>query len=239
MSQERELAMSLEHVGVSYWLKKSTFRRRRFWALEDVSFDLYRCDSLGVVGKNGVGKSTLLRLLAGVMSPDHGELKNCGVTCSLLSLNLGFLPYLTGRENAILGGMFQGLRKREVEAKMDEIIAFAELDEFIDQPISTYSSGMTARLGFAVAFQIRPDVLLVDEVIGVGDQEFQKKSMAVMKERMSAHDTTIVFVSHNAGLVRELCNRVVWIEDRIVRAEGDADTVLGAYEGYLRTAKRP
>jgi lipopolysaccharide transport system ATP-binding protein len=235
---DKQPVISVRHVGVSYWLKQSTFRRRRFWALKDVSFDLYRGDSLGVIGKNGVGKSTLLLTLAGVMSPDCGTITNHGVSTSLLSLNLGFLPYLSGRENAILGGMFQGLTKRQVESKLDEIIAFAELEEFIDQPISTYSSGMKARLGFSVAFQVQPDVLLIDEVIGVGDAAFQQKSINVMKERIRSQDTTILFVSHSAPVIRDLCNRVVWIEDRHVRAEGETGEVLGLYQEYLDSLKK-
>ncbi len=238
MSAPGKRVISLRHVGVSYWLRQSLFSRRRFWALRDVTFDLYEGDSLGIIGKNGVGKSTLLRLLAGVMSPDCGELENHGVSTSLLSLSLGFLPYLSGRENAILGGMFQGMTRREISSKMDDIIRFAELDEFIDQPVSSYSSGMKARLGFAVAFQAEPDVLLIDEVIGVGDADFQQKSVSVMKERMRSKDTTIVFVSHNAALIRELCNRAVWIEDRVVQVEGDADTVLAAYNDFLKTGKK-
>jgi ABC-type polysaccharide/polyol phosphate transport system ATPase subunit len=134
--------------------------------------------------------------------------------------------------------MFQGMAREEISAKMDDIIRFAEIEEFIDEPVSSYSSGMKARLGFAVAFQIQPDVLLLDEVIGVGDADFQRKSMEVMKERIRSHDTTIVFVSHSAPLVRELCNRAVWIEDRIVQIEGDVETVLAAYETFLRTGRR-
>ncbi|NLF56825.1 MAG: ABC transporter ATP-binding protein [Candidatus Hydrogenedens sp.] len=238
MSETRRLVIRLDHVGVSYWLKQSLFKRRKFWALRDVSFDLYEGDSLGVIGKNGVGKSTLLRLLAGVMAPDCGVLENRGVSTSLLSLNLGFLPYLSGRENAILGGMFQGMTRAEIEAKMDDIVRFAELNEFIDQPVSSYSSGMQARLGFSVAFQVQPDVVLIDEVIGVGDADFQQKSVAVMKERIRAKDTTIVFVSHSAALIKELCNRAVWIEDHIVQLEGDAETVLAAYNNFLKTGKK-
>lgn len=235
MSAERELAISARNLGVSYWMKKGAIRHRRFWALEDVSFELYRGDSLGVVGMNGAGKSTLLRLLAGVMSPDRGTLINHGVSCSLLSLSLGFLPYLSGRENAILGGMFQGLTKESIESKMDDIIDFSELEEFIDEPISSYSSGMKARLAFSLAFQVNADVLLIDEVIGVGDQAFQQKSVDVMKERIRADHNTIVFVSHSANVVRELCNRAIWIEDRVIRAEGDTDEVLQQYQDYLKS----
>jgi len=231
--------ISLRSVGLSYWLKRSTWRRQRFWALKDVSFDLYKGDSLGVVGKNGAGKSTLLRLLANVMSPDRGTVRHyTTLRTSLLSLQLGFLGHLTGRENAILSGMFLGLKKRAVEEKMDDIIAFSELESFIDQPLSTYSSGMRARLGFAVAFQVDPDVLLVDEITGVGDAAFQEKSFAMMKERLQDNHSTIVFVSHSAGHVRNMCNRAVWIEDGVVRAEGNAADTVAAYEEFLKSVAR-
>ena len=151
------------------------YRRQRgifgekFWALKDVSFELYQGETLGILGRNGAGKSTLMRLMSGIIKPDQGELINHhNSTASLLSLQLGFMGYLSGRENAILSGMLMGLTRREIEAKMDAIIDFSELGEFIDQPISTYSSGMSARLGFSVAFQTDPDILLVDEVMGVG-----------------------------------------------------------------------
>jgi lipopolysaccharide transport system ATP-binding protein len=223
---------SLRNVGVSYWLKQGPFRRKRFWALTDVSFDLYRGDALGVVGKNGSGKSTLLRLLANVMRPDHGEILGADkVRTSLLSLQIGFVDYLPGRENALLSGMFLGMRKRDIEARMDKIIAFAELGEFIDQPLSTYSSGMRARLGFAVAFQLEPEVLLVDEVTGVGDLAFREKSYKAMKERLSSQNSTIVFVSHQAPQIRAMCNRAIWIDQGVVQAAGDVESVIQAYEG--------
>jgi lipopolysaccharide transport system ATP-binding protein len=227
----------VRNLGVSYWIKRGALRHKRFWALEDISFDLYRGESLGVIGKNGAGKSTLLRILAGVMSPDRGEIVNHGVSCSLLSLSLGFLPYLTGRENIILGGMFQGLRKSQIMAKMADIIDFAELGDFIDQPIQTYSSGMTARLAFSLAFQVNADVLLIDEVLGVGDQEFQQKSMAVMKDRIRSKDTTIVFVTHSGNVIKDLCDRCVWIEQRRLQMEGETPKVLEAYGSYLKTGK--
>lgn len=225
--------ISLRDVGLSYWLKTGLLGRQVFWALENVSFDLFRGDSIGLVGKNGAGKSSLLRLLAGVVSPDRGQIAFGNVSTSLLSLRLGFIPYLTGRQNAVLGGMFQGLTRRQIEASLDAIIDFAELEEFIDHPISTYSSGMVARLGFAVAFQVCPDVLLVDEVMGVGDGAFRKKSMRVMKERIRSRDTTIMLVSHDLSSIRALCNRVIWIEDRKVRADGWTEDVLQEYRAYL------
>jgi len=232
-----DLTLAVRDVGLSYTRKRSAVRRERFWALKNISFDLYRGDCLGVVGKNGAGKSSLLKLLANVVRPDYGTVENYDVTVSLLSLQLGFLSHLTGRENALLGGMFQGLTKSEVLDKMDDIIAFSELREFIDQPLSTYSAGMAARLGFAVAFQVQPDVLLVDEVIGVGDASFQERSKSVMKARLRAQDTTIVFVSHSPPAILEMCNRAIWIENHVVQCEGLPDDVLRAYGHFARTGE--
>jgi len=230
-SIENTPVLSLDHVGVFYKRKRGIFGEP-FWALKDVSFTLRQGETLGVIGRNGVGKSTLLRLIAGIIKPNTGTFKNFGYQAALLSLRLGFIYYLTGRENAILGGMFLGMKKSEMKAKMDAIIEFSELGHFIDQPIATYSSGMVARLGFSVAFQVDPDILLIDEVLGVGDAEFSQKSARMMKERIKSNKT-IVFVSHNANLVRELCDRVVWIEDGVSKAEGDTATVLKEYHQFL------
>lgn len=231
--------ISFRNVGVSYWLKKGTFRRERFFALKDISFDLYRGDSIGIIGRNGCGKSTLLRLIAGVMSPDYGQVIGVNETrASLLTLQLGFVDYLSGRENAILSGMFLGMKKKDIESRLDHIIDFSELNEFIDQPLFTYSTGMRARLGFAVAFQLDPDVLLVDEVTGVGDADFRDKSFRVMKDRLNSEASTVVFVSHAAHQVKALCNRVIWIEDGTVKLAGDAGTVVEAYEEALAEKHR-
>lgn len=229
--------ISVENMGVSYWVKNGPFRRRRFWALKNLSFALHPGDSLGVVGRNGSGKSTLLRLLAGVMSPDRGKVTNNGARVSLLSLQLGFIPHLSGRQNAILSGLFLGLRRKEIEEKMDDIIAFSELEEFIEQPILSYSSGMKARLGFAVAFQADPGVLLIDEVTSVGDAAFRQKSFAVMKEKIRSN-MTIVMVSHHAASVRELCNRVIWLERGEVVDQGDPGPILEAYNESVRSGAK-
>ena len=226
--------ISVRDIGVSYWLKKSLFKRRVFWALKNVSFDLYAGDSLGVIGKNGVGKSTLLRLLTGAIQPDYGTIKNNGASTQLLTLTLGFTGYLTGRENAILSSMFRGLTRKEAQLCLEDIIEFSELGEFIDQPISTYSSGMTTRLGFSIAYYTRPDILLLDEVLSVGDADFRQKSMKAMKELIDSKNHTIVFVSHSAQQVRKLCNRCIWIENRIIQMEGDTSEVLEVYEAYLK-----
>jgi lipopolysaccharide transport system ATP-binding protein len=220
-------------------MRRGLLSRRRHWALRDVSFDLHRGESLGVVGRNGVGKSTLLRLLAGVMLPDQGTLVRRVDRVTLLTLRLGFLEYLSGRENIVLGGLFLGLSRREIEAREQSIIDFSELAHAIDQPVVTYSSGMKARLGLAVALQAEPEVLLVDEVTGVGDRQFRKKSFDAMRERIRARSSTVVFVSHHASHVRRLCDRAVWIEGGRTRMEGEVNQVLDAYEAWADGPPEP
>jgi lipopolysaccharide transport system ATP-binding protein len=214
--------LSLHNVGLYYSRRQQFFRRSRFWALRDVSFDLHTGETLGIIGKNGVGKSTLLRVLAGIIAPDTGQMQvhRPGLRISLISLQAGFVPFMSGRENAILSGMLLGATKKEICSRMDDIVAFSELNGFFDEPVNTYSTGMRARLGFSVAYHVDPDVILLDEVLGVGDASFQKKSTAAMKERIKS-DKTVVMVSHSAALVREICDRVVWIEDGKTQAQGN------------------
>jgi lipopolysaccharide transport system ATP-binding protein len=231
-----EPVISLRNVAVYFWLRNGFMRRHRFAALKDVSFDLFHGESLGIIGRNGAGKTTLLRLLGGITRPDKGTLINNGYKTALLSLQVGFDPQLSGLYNAILSGMLLGFRKTEIEAKLYDIVTFAELEKFIDQPVRTYSSGMRARLGFSVAFHLDPDVLLIDEMLAVGDADFQKKSLAVMKEKIRSN-RTIVLVSHSAGTIRQLCDRTVWIEEGVTRAEGDTESVLQAYEEFLLSLK--
>ncbi|MDM8560285.1 ABC transporter ATP-binding protein [Candidatus Parabeggiatoa sp. HSG14] len=231
MNTEKKPLLSLRNVGLFYKRKRGVFGEP-FWALKDVSFDLYQGETLGIIGRNGVGKSTLLRLIAGIIKPSTGILINHGYHASLLSLQLGFIYYLSGRENAILSGMLMGMRKKDIKAKMDAIIEFSELGDFIDQPIAIYSSGMVARLGFSVAFQVNPDILLIDEVLGVGDAEFSQKSALAMQERIHSNKT-IVLVSHHATVVQQLCSRVVWIEEGVSKAEGDTESVLQQYHQFL------
>jgi len=231
-----DILISLESVGVYYSLKKGRFRRNRFWALKDVSFDLSEGESLGIIGVNGSGKSTLLSIMAGIVSPDRGRVVRHAKRVSLLALQAGFIPYLSGRENAVLGGILLGLRRREIQEKVDSIIEFAELEEFADQPVSTYSTGMRARLGFAVAFQVNPDVLLIDEVTGVGDARFQEKSFGVMASKIRQHKA-IVLVSHSAASVKKLCDRAIWIDHGRVMGSGDIDEVLAEYSLFLRSGK--
>ncbi|MGH8507223.1 MAG: ABC transporter ATP-binding protein [Gammaproteobacteria bacterium] len=227
----RRTLISLRHVGVQYRLRRG-LKRKQFWALKDVSFDLYHAETLGVIGRNGCGKTTLLKVLAGITQPDVGSVIHNGCRAALLALHAGFVPYLTGRENATLGGLMLGFSRRDVQNQMDAIADFAELGEFFDEPMFKYSAGMKARLGFSVAFQLDPDVLLIDEILGVGDAEFRQKSAAVLTEKIKS-DKTVVVVSHDPGTIRSLCDRVVWIENGRTRCEGTAEEVLLQYEAAL------
>lgn len=234
MSQHQSVPLlSLDHVGLAFGQSRFGFGRANpFWVLKDISFDLNHGETLGVIGRNAAGKSTLLRLLAGILRHDRGTFVNHGYTAALLSLQAGFVPYLTGRQNAILSGILLGLRRHEVESRMDAIIAFSELGDFIDQPLGTYSSGMRARLGFSVAYQVEPDILLIDETLGVGDEEFRAKSAQAMHERIRS-DKTIVLVSHDPGTIRRLCDRAVWIDEGVTRLVGPVAEVAAAYHAEI------
>lgn len=225
----KKLLMRLENVGISYLQRSKRLKRNEFWALTNVSFSVYHGETLGVIGRNGVGKSTLLRMLAGIITPDKGNIwfEN-GLRTALLSLQAGFIPTLTGRQNAIISGITLGLSRREIEDRLDQIIEFSQLKDFIDQPVDAYSSGMRMRLGFAVAIQIDPDVLLIDEVLSVGDEVFSRKSADIIHNRINSDETTII-VSHNIQLVHTLCDRVIWIENGITQMEGTSDEVVPVY----------
>ena len=225
--------MSLQNVGVSYRRRAGILRWSRFWALNDISFELFRGETLGVIGRNGVGKSTLLQVMAGIISPDKGVIVRNDCSVSLLSLQVGFIPHLTGRENAVLSGMLLGIHRVDIEKAMPEIIDFSGLGEFIDEPVRAYSTGMRARLGFSVSIQINPDVILVDEVLGVGDTEFRKKSNAAMRDKISS-DKTVVIVSHDESTLKELCDRVIWVGNQGTNEIGGVDDVLLSYQSSFK-----
>jgi len=206
--------------------------RKRFIALQDISFKVYKGECFGVIGKNGSGKSTLLGLIAGVLKPDRGKVEIKGRVSPLLELGAGFHPDLTGRENIILNGVLLGMTKKEVLKKLDEIIEFSELREFIDQPLRTYSSGMIARLGFSIVAHLDPNILLVDEILAVGDINFQKKCIGKIKE-FKKRGVTIVLVSHDLDQVQSLCDRAIWIDNHKIRAEGDAREICNIYRKAL------
>jgi len=203
-------------------------RPRDFWPLRHVSFDIHRGETVGVVGQNGSGKSTLLRLIAGAAYPTEGHIAVRGRIAPLLALGAGFQPDMTGRECVEINATALGLSKREIAARLDEIVAFAELPDFIDTPVRYYSSGMLARLGFSIAVHTDPDLLLVDEVLAVGDHAFQEKCVARI-EAMRDDGVTIFFVSHDAGIVSRLCTRALWLKDGRLERDGGAAEVLAAY----------
>jgi lipopolysaccharide transport system ATP-binding protein len=205
--------------------------------LKSVSLDILAGESLGVIGRNGVGKTTLLRVLADIIAPNGGSFENFGATTAMLSLQVGFDPQASGRTNILLSALLLGYTKIEIQEKTDEIIAFSELGEFIDQPLAGYSMGMRARLGFSVCYFMQPDVLLIDEALGVGDLEFREKSTKAMQEKIKS-DQTVVLVSHSANTIRQLCNRAVWIEDGVSRMDGDVDEVVESYESFVRSNPR-
>ncbi|MEM9303102.1 MAG: ABC transporter ATP-binding protein [Pseudomonadota bacterium] len=216
-------------IGCCFSRPAGRFRRQPFWALEDVSFDLRRGESLAIIGRNGAGKSTLLQLLAGILRPDRGRLVSRARNATLLSLNAGLEPGLSGRANAIMSGMLLGMKRSDVRARLDAIHELSGLGDFFDMPVQLYSSGMRARLGFSTAYQLDPELMLVDEVLGVGDTAFKAKSTRLMKDRLKS-DRTVVLVSHNPSTVRELCDRALWIENGHVEGFGDAEEISAQYE---------
>lgn len=203
-----------------------------FWAVHRVSFDVRRGELFAIVGRNGAGKSTLLKAISRVLRPTEGRVRVNGRLAPLLELGAGFHPELTGRENVFLNGALLGFSRRDIEAWFESIVAFAEIDEFIDAPLRTYSTGMVTRLGFAVATASRPDILVVDEVLSVGDQHFQQKCLNRIAD-FRRQGTTVLLTTHNLELVREECNRAIWIHDGQVGALGDPNVVV---ERYLAVA---
>ena len=204
-------------------------RPREFWPLRDISFEIRRGETVGVVGQNGSGKSTLLRLIAGAAYPTEGHIAVRGRIAPLLALGAGFHPDMTGRECVAINATALGLSQAETTERFDRIVAFAELPDFIDTPIRYYSSGMQARLGFAVAVHTEPDLLLVDEVLAVGDHAFQQKCMQRIDE-LHAQGTTIVVVSHDAEQIRRLCDRVLWLKNGRLEHDGPVDAALARYQ---------
>ena len=199
-----------------------------FWALNDISFDVQQGETLGIIGRNGAGKSTLLKLLSRITLPTDGEIRMKGRMSSLLEVGTGFNPELTGRENIFINGAILGMRKAEISRKLDDIIAFSGIEHHIDSPVKRYSSGMKVRLGFSVAAHLDPEILVIDEVLAVGDADFQRKCLGKMKD-VAQGGRTILFVSHNMVAVRSLCTRVIWLEAGKVRMDGPTDEVVGAY----------
>jgi len=210
---------------------KKKLSTQNFWALKNVSFKVNEGESLGIIGKNGSGKTTLLRVIGGIFKPDEGSINVRGKVSTLLSVGAGFQPELSGLENIYLNGTILGLKKKEIDAIADSIIAFSELNNFIDVPVKTYSSGMHARLGFSIAVNIERDIMLIDEILGVGDRHFREKcerKMSQFRERAK----TIILVSHNTEAIKSFCNRAILLDKGIMIAEGQPEDVV---EQYLKS----
>ena len=200
-----------------------------FWALKDVSFEIKQGEVVGIIGRNGAGKSTLLKILSRITEPTEGRITLRGRVASLLEVGTGFHPELTGRENIFLNGAILGMTQAEVRAKFDEIVAFAEVEKFLDTPVKRYSSGMYVRLAFAVAAHLEPEILIVDEVLAVGDSEFQKKCLGKMQDVARGEGRTVLFVSHNIGAVSSLCTRGIYLKSGRLGITGEMQTVIHAY----------
>ncbi len=233
----RNLVIGYKSVQ-AYSIKKSLLKLKKvqvdeFIAVNDVSFDVKKGEILGIIGKNGSGKSTMLKALAGIFSPDSGTIDLKGHTVSLLSIGVGFEKQVTGRENILLSGMLLGFSEEEVRAKMPEIIKFAGLGKFIDMPVKTYSSGMYSKLAFSITAILETEIMLIDEVLSVGDEKFKRKSYSKMKELISNKDRTVVIVSHSISTLRDLCDKVMWMHEGKIRRIGEKNSVLDEYKEFM------
>lgn len=223
----------------AYSIKKNLLRLKKadvevFEAVKGVTFDVEEGEILGIIGKNGSGKSTLLRSIANIFTPDEGSIDLHGRTISLLSIGVGFQGNLTGRENILLSGMLLGFDEEVIREKMDEIIEFSELGTFIDKPVRMYSSGMYSKLAFSITATLETDIILIDEVLSVGDEKFKKKSYNKMKSLISQKDKTVVIVSHSLGTLQELCTRVMWLHDGEIKKIGNPKEVLDEYKEFMK-----
>ncbi len=246
---KKSTAVNAEHVSVRFRPfveRKPTLRktmanlrsreRETVTALNDVSFTVKRGEAFGVVGRNGAGKSTLMRVIAGTLRPDEGRVVTTGRTSTLLQLGVGFNSELSGVRNIYLGGLAAGLRRSQIDVLFDDIVAYAELEEAIDRPIKTYSSGMLSRLAFSIGMHLEPDILLLDEILSVGDESFRVKSELAIQELLD-RSGTIVFVSHNLSKVAEFCDQAMWLERGEVVERGPAEHVVENYRSAVAASK--
>jgi len=232
-TDDRRVMLQLDDVTHTYYPGRRKKNQELKYVLKDVSMKLYEGETLGVVGRNGVGKTTMLRLMAEIIAPTTGKVQlHPGKTAALLTIGLGFKVELTGRDNAVLSAMLQGASRKEAEALLPEIQEFSELGDAFYDPVKSYSAGMKSRLGFTTALMTHVDILLLDEVLSVGDAYFRQKAMAAMKQRITG-DQTVVFVSHIAEQVKDVCDRVIWLEHGHVKAEGPVDSVMDDYARSL------
>lgn len=229
-----DVILTADRISLCYRQRTGLLNYEKFWALKDVSFELHEGETLGLIGGNGAGKSTLLRVIAGIVEPNSGSVqRHKPLVASLLALSVGFKTDLSGRDNAIIGGLLLGMSAKQIRARLDEIREFSGLDRFFEQPVASYSTGMRARLGFSVAMYADPDILLIDEVLGVGDQTFKDRSQQAMQEKIRSNKT-VVLVSHSLDAVGKLCDRVLWIEKGKSIDCGPAADVLTHYDRVVK-----
>jgi len=226
-----ERAFSFQELVINLLRGRGRRSSEEFWALRDIDLEVEQGEMVGIIGVNGSGKSTLLKLTARIIEPTSGHIATYGRVAALLELGAGFHPDLTGQENIYLNGSILGLTKREIDNKYPDIVSFAELDRFIDIPLKHYSSGMYVRLGFAIAVHVEPEILLIDETLAVGDRSFQRKCLEKIHQ-LKQRGVTILFVSHDLDTVRQLCNRAIWLDQGVIRAEGSTERVIGSYLHY-------
>lgn len=246
--KNKNIAITVKNLHVTYrGLKKTSIRAswtklknkvELFPALQGVSFEVEEGKILGIIGKNGSGKSTMLRAIAGIFSPDKGSIDLHGNTISLLSIGVGFNRKLTGRENIYLSGMLLGFSEEEIAKKEKEIVNFAAIGDFIDKPVKTYSSGMYSKLAFAITAILETDIMLIDEVLSVGDAQFKIKSYNKMRELISDEHRTVIIVSHNSDTLKELCDEVLWLHDGKVKKIGNPEEIMNEYEEFMSQAKK-
>ena len=240
---EKEIAIHIKDLVVSYRdikkfsIRKTLFNREKsslFTAIKGISFDIKKGEIVGICGKNGSGKSTLLRAIAGIFSADKGIISLNGNTVSLLSIGVGFQRKLTGYDNIFLSGMLLGFSKEQIQEKLDDIIKFSELGKFIYKPVSSYSSGMYSKLAFSITAILETDIMLIDEVLSVGDIAFREKSYNKMKELINDENRTVVIVSHSSKTLADLCDRVIWLHEGNIVKDGKPSEVVGEYEEFLK-----
>lgn len=244
-NDKKKISITVKDLRISYKglkkfsIKKSLLRLKTskievFEAVKGVSFEVEEGKILGIIGKNGSGKSTMLRSLAGIFSPDKGKIDLHGNTVSLLSIGVGFQQNLTGYENIFLSGMLLGFSEQQIKDKLDEIIKFSELGDFIYKPVKTYSSGMYSKLAFSITAILETDIMLIDEVLSVGDIQFRAKSYNKMKELISDDTRTVIIVSHNNSTLQELCDEVLWLHEGKIKMIGEPKAVLEAYQEFMK-----
>ena len=242
--KEKEIAITVKDLHVYYRdmkrfsLKKNGLKGKGsgkiFKAVKGVSFEVPKGEILGICGKNGSGKSTLLRAISGIFSPDHGSINLHGNSISLLSIGVGFQKQLTGYENIYLSARLLGYTKEEIDKKVKDIIDFSELGDFINRPVRSYSSGMYSKLAFSITAILETDIILIDEVLSVGDIHFKEKSYNKMKELISDSNRTVVIVSHSSKTITELCDKVIWLHDGLIKDQGDPKKIMEEYEAFMR-----